>query len=146
VDLTSLAEDFALGELLTSDMPDTAMRLLEAGYDSPSLRRLAGSQAHESEPIAKLLTKSLDELGVRVPSPPEAGLAIARRIAGDVVRGSMTPYEGARRIWRDVYTRFPELAQLRSFVGLASEYEDDEMHRDEYSQDIVEECRRLVIQ
>src|SRR5204863_1416544 len=84
--------------------------------------------------------KLLDEVGISIPSPVAAGLAVARFIAEEVVDKKITPYVGAKQIWSEIYSRFPELIQLRPFVGLASEYEDDEQHRESYSQHIVEEC------
>ena len=74
----------------------------------------------------------------------EAGFTIARNIAQEVLRGTIAPYEGAKQIWHEVYTRIPELKELKLFVGLASEYEDDPKHREDYQRQIVEECEKLV--
>ena len=134
---------YALGGLFPDALPKVGLDALEAGYDSPSLRQLAVcGRADPSETVQDLFRRSVNELGLVIPTPPEAGLAMAKIIAQEVLAGRCEPYDGARRIW-GLWSRFPELEQLTAFVGLASEYEDDEVHRDGYVRDIIEECRRL---
>lgn len=144
MELTQAADKYVFGTLLVEELPIIAVEALVAGIDSPSLRQLAGADSSCSEDIKKLFLKTLEELKIQLPSPEEAGLSMARSIAVDVIQGKISPYEGAKQIWVKIYTPFPQLTQLRSFVGFASEYEDDEKHRDEYSRDIVEKCKRLV--
>lgn len=137
-------DEFVLGKLSPTELPSVAAKALEGGYDSASLRQLAAAQGSDTALLRTLFTNTVEELGLSMPMPVDAGLNVARAIAKAILNSSVTPYEGARQIWRDVYTRFPELAQLRLFVGLASEYEDDEAHRQSYSQQIIEECRSLL--
>lgn len=135
---------YALGGPVSDALPAVGLEALEAGYDSPSLRKLAGcGRADPSKMVQELFERSVNELGLVIPAPPEAGLAMAKIVAQDVLSGRYGPYDGARRIW-GLRSRFPDLKQLTIFVGLASEYEDDEAHRDEYVRGIMEECRRLV--
>jgi hypothetical protein len=143
MELSRIAEMYALGKVPIDDLPAAAIEALEAGLDSPTLRQLAGADGADAETIRNLFSKSLGELGIPIPSPSEAGLAFARHIAGEIVRGVLAPYDGAKQIWH-IYTRFPELGRLRIFVGMASEYEDDETHRENYSRSIVEESRKLM--
>jgi hypothetical protein len=145
MDLSQIAELYVLGTFPVDDLPIAAQDALEAGQDSPALRRLAGADSADLDDIRRLFQKALDELGVRLPSPSEAGLAFARRIAGDIARGTIPPYDGAKQIWAKVYTRFPHLNMLRPFVGFASEYEDDVAHREDYSQLIIEESKKLLL-
>jgi hypothetical protein len=126
------------------DLPAAAADALEAGYDSPSLRQLAGADGADFESVRNLFSQSLDELGIPIPSPAEAGLASARRIAGRIVRGEVAPYDGAKQIWAKIYTRFPHLKELKPFVGFATEYEDDEPNRGDYFHLIVEESKKLL--
>jgi hypothetical protein len=135
---------YSLGEIQPETLPLLAAEALEAGYDSQSLRELAGTSSADTDAIMALFPKALTELGLRAPSPPDAGLMLARSIADDIVEGRIVPYEGARRIWWKVFTRFPQLTQLTPFVGMASEYEDDKTHRSEYSQLIVDEAKKLL--
>ncbi|HWB20196.1 MAG TPA: hypothetical protein VG711_07850 [Phycisphaerales bacterium] len=144
LELDQLTAMYALGVLPVDVLPAAAVDALMAGHDSPSLRQLAGADGADAESIRSLFNRSLDELGIPMPSPSEAGLTWARRIADDIVRGTVTPYDGAKQIWVKVYTRFPQLTELRPFVGFASEYEDDKAHREDYSRLILDECKKLL--
>ncbi len=49
----------------------------------------------------------------------------AQRYAGDIVSGTVSPYEGARSIWKACQLRLPQGDhRLDPFVYWASEYED----------------------
>jgi hypothetical protein len=135
---------FVLGDLLPEDLPPLGQQLLCDNFDSPSLRQLAASSGDDSEAIVRRFRAAMDELGVAVPPPSGAGLVIARSIAEQILAGQIAPHDGARRIWWDIYIRFPQLKQLTVFVGLASEYEDDEQNREYYATLIVESARELL--
>ena len=49
----------------------------------------------------------------------------------------MTPYEGARLIWRNLFWQLDAPEQMSGFVGLASEWEERPDVRDQLRQDIV---------
>lgn len=142
----TLLAKYVLGLLPVEALPGMALDAIQAGYDSPSLRQLAGANEHDTEEAHRLFGKAIQELGLPIPQAPEAGLTLARDIARLVVSGAIAPYEGAKRIWNQIYTRLSELKQLKPFVGLASEYEDDLDHRDDYSRQIIEEAKSLIDQ
>ena len=144
MELIEVAEMYALGAMLAEELPTAAADALGAGYDSPALCQLAGAHGADAESIRKLFRKSLGELGIPVPPPSQAGSAMARRVAGAIASGAVIPYDGARRIWWEIYARFPQLKELRPFVALASDYEDDEADRANYSRMIVEESKKLL--
>ena len=144
MDLTQLTVVYTLGEFAVEGLPAEAANALESGFDSPSLRQLAAADSADTDWIRVLFTESMRELGIAMPSPPEAALMWARCIAREIVRGAIGPYEGATQIWRKIFTRFPSLTELRPFVGLASEYEDDPAHREDYCRLIVEESKALL--
>jgi hypothetical protein len=49
----------------------------------------------------------------------------AQRYAGDIVSGTVSPYDGARRIWKACQLRLPQGDhRLDPFVYWAGEYED----------------------
>ena len=81
-------------------MPDVAADLLEAGYDSPSLRRLAGeTQIRCTADAEPLVASTFHELGVRYPLAVEqAELITIRRIAREVIAGRRNPWAAARHI------------------------------------------------
>ena len=68
---------------------------------------------------------------------------LTRSWAGAIVAGTLPPYEGARLLWR-AWSELLRPDDLTVFVGLASEWEDDPAHRDEYEQDILEAARNYL--
>ena len=63
--------------------------------------------------------------------------------ANAILQGTTQPHEGARALWL-MQTELHELADaLLVFVGLASEWEDDQEHRPELEHDILVEAERL---
>lgn len=68
-------------------------------------------------------------------------LSIAQKIVGEEIE----PYKGAAAIWgllAEEGCGYPE--ELRTFVGLASEWQDQPDHRDAYEADIVDEARLVL--
>lgn len=144
LNLESAVAHYLLGDIRPEDLPAVAQRAVIAGFESPAMAELAYSLNKENEFLERKFFNALEELKIKKPSRVEAGLAIAREIATSIVEERITPYEGARRIWWDVYVKIPQLKQLIPFVGMASEFEDDSNHRDNYSQMILQEARKLM--
>jgi hypothetical protein len=88
--------------------------------------------------------RALSELGKPRFTRVDAARKLAVHYARRILAGDLTPYEGARRIWWDVWESCRELDDLKVFVGLASEYEDDLRNRELYSSEIIREARKLV--
>jgi hypothetical protein len=82
----------------------------------------------------------------------QVGWLLARLVAQAISEGRITPYEGARFIWKIVNELWPNQQHpLLSFVGHASEYEDCESYsqhpketRRQIEQDIIKEARALL--
>jgi hypothetical protein len=87
---------WALGLLDPLRLPALAMRALEDGLESPSLRRLAGADATEVPYASSLFAAALAEAGVVPPTPPAAARQIGYDIAERIIRGHVDPFEGAR--------------------------------------------------
>jgi hypothetical protein len=132
---------YVLGYTRVEDLPNAAAEALGDGLDSASLRQLAGAQGDDSKSIIQIFPRAVGELSMTIPSVTDAAHIYSIKVARDIVAGRILPYEGARTIWQ-VYVKCPR-DELRPFVGLASEYQDDRKHRDEYARLIVEESRRL---
>ena len=109
MNLDTILARHVLSLLPVQELPGLALNAIQAGHDSPSLRQLSGASEHDTEEAHRLFAKALRELGLPVPSVPEAGLTLARDIAREVLSGDIAPYEGAKQIWDHVYTRLPEL-------------------------------------
>lgn len=142
--LDTIAAKYRLGLLAPAELPQIGIEALEAGFDTPALRQLAGEDGNDFDGVKQLFEKALMEIGNDLPPQDEAALLVARSIAEEVIGGQLDPYEGARRIWSRVYVKNPNLKELRVFVGLASELEDDPQNKAEYLRDIIKQCREIV--
>ncbi len=115
------------------------------GREEQKLVELAALWDTSAEAVDARLDALLVSLDIEPPSRSDAGRLIAGALAQDVVDGVVSPYDGARSIWLTVAAAVPEVEpELRAFVGLASEWADDEVHRVEYDADIVDEAKRYV--
>jgi hypothetical protein len=75
----------------------------------------------------------------------DALVARTVKIANDVLQERLTPYDGARELWRLSSAMWDLPEALLPFVGLASEWEDQPAHRVKYDHDIriaMEQFRR----
>src|SRR5437773_10661889 len=72
---------FALGRVLTSELPKVAMQALDEGYDSVDLAALAGSKPGERAPseLDELWTRGLRHLNKPVPSRAHAARILRHR-------------------------------------------------------------------
>ena len=129
---THLAE-YVLGNVKLSSMPDAAVQALIEGFDSPSLRVLAGESGNNSNlfEIKELLQRTISELGLSLPSENEAAHILIRHWAERIVNGSILPQEGARHILLDIYHRTEHPSEkivgdslgLATLLGLVYEYD-----------------------
>src|SRR3954469_22432913 len=143
-DLRSAQMLWALGLLEPSDLPGVATKSLVAGLDTPSLRILAGSDGEESLTLNKLFEQVLSEVGLSPLTRAEAARRYAAVISGRILRGEVTPIEGARLIVaadRRVDDR--NFHDLDPFIYCESEYDDPE-RRDHFDRQIREEASRWV--
>ena len=99
MDPLGAAIQFELGELRSSDLPDVATGLLAAGYDSPSLRIVAGDMKPEMADAGKTFASALQELGVAL-TVQEACLLRAEFLA-DGANVSRLAFESRGRATRD---------------------------------------------
>jgi hypothetical protein len=144
MDLEIAAARLALAKLSSEQAIAAASMALDRGVYSNSLGLLIYQQPIWSE-VGPLFERALSELSIPIPSPESACWILARQYAQRIVDGQVTPYDGARGIWWEVANENGADESLLSFVGYASEWEDDLAHRPEYEAMIVEEARRLVV-
>lgn len=101
-----ILENWALDRLHGEQLPEAAIMLLEDGFDSPSLRELAGQQRPVLRDAAPLFRDRLTEIGLVVPPPEVAAMRLGMYYAGEIVSGRIEAFAGAREIWQiDCHTR-----------------------------------------
>lgn len=72
-------------------------------------------------------------------------LCLALEIAEQICAGTTDPYGGAVRIWTAVREAHDEdFDELKAFIGLASEWQDDPSHRELIASDIRDEALKLL--
>jgi hypothetical protein len=128
------------------EMPAFSADALEAGYDGPSLRRLAGLIKPTARDIGDLFEGALREIGtVRIQSKEQALFFLSRLVATDILEGRVEPIRGADILANyAMILRYPD--SLVGFFGLADlprwgEYAPDPQKLDS---DILAEARRFL--
>jgi hypothetical protein len=100
-----LAARWTTHDLYGEDMPSVAANLLEAGYDTPALCRLAGEiQVSCSADVEDLVARMFREFHVPYPiSEDEAKIIFSRQIAREVIAGERNAWAAAsltHQMWR----------------------------------------------
>jgi hypothetical protein len=116
--------DYVLGNVSLSSMPEAAVHALVEGYDSPSLKMLAGESSTNSNPfeIKELFQHALTELGLSTPSVNEAAHTLVCYWVKRIVDGSVSPHEGASHVLNDAYrrTNYPKEKVIGEALGISS--------------------------
>jgi hypothetical protein len=143
VELRIAAAWYALDKLPSEEAINAAHEVLNRGVHSDSLGMLICQEPRWSE-IGPLFERALVELGIGVPDRAAAVRLLAEDFARRIIADELTPYEGARAIWRELSWEPEARESLLPFVGLASEWEDRPEFRHEYEADILQVARELV--
>lgn len=112
-------------------MPALAADLLEAGYDTPSLVRLAGEMQIQSNADAEpFVIKAFQELGVPWPlSEVQAKLITTRQIAREVIAGRQDLYRAASHLEVVLWGWRPATEDLEFLFVLNDELSWDQEHQ-----------------
>lgn len=118
-----LAARWASGSLHGEDMPGIAADMLEAEYDSPSLRRLTGEMnVHCSADVADLVAKTFRELSIAYPvSEYDARLAVTRQIAREVIAGERNAWAAASYVEIAVWKQERKNQDVANVMNLLDE-------------------------
>jgi hypothetical protein len=112
-------------------MPGIAADLLEAGFDTPALRRLAGeTQTNGSAEVEFLVGRTFRELGIRYPlKEEEAKLIASRQIAREVIAGSRNARAAANHLEIVIWGRIPGNDELDVIFSVNDEIDWDAPER-----------------
>lgn len=114
---------FALGTLMSADLPVLATNLLAEGVDTPAIRALAGVAQPTLPEVGPLFERVIRELTLPPFDEQQALRVLVRQHAEAIVAGEIEPYEGAMQIW-SLSDRYEPFQEVSSFVGLASQIDD----------------------
>lgn len=93
--------NYVLENLRTDELPNIALKALEEGYDTPSLRILAGL-GNDVWEIKEYLKLTLKEMNIELPNKSYAGLMLIKYYIQQIVDRNIDPIEGVEKIIYDV--------------------------------------------
>jgi hypothetical protein len=86
----------ALRTIGPEKMPALAWDALEAGHDGPSIRRVAALINPSGWEIDQLIPKFMEEAGLKVISPQEASIRLAKHFASKILSEGLDPLKYSR--------------------------------------------------
>jgi hypothetical protein len=137
---------WVLDDLPPEAVPALAVDALTKGCAATELAVLAVLSRPTRREVEDELTPLLARLRVTRPARLAALKTVADACARRMVDGTISPSEGAHRLWLwadEVYGQ-RELFELAIFVGLASEWDDHERYRAEYETEMIEGATKLL--
>ncbi|ADW71602.1 hypothetical protein [Granulicella tundricola] len=126
-----LAARWVSHDLYGEEMPGIAADLLEAGFDTPAVRRLAGeTQVNNSADAEPLVSRMFRELGI----PPslgqqEAKLIVSRQLAREVIAGWRNAWATASHLEIVIWEHLPPNADLSAIFQINGEIDWDAPYR-----------------
>ena len=131
-----------LGAIGSDDLAAAATEALVEGVDTPSIVRLAGMTGGDSEEVRTVFAEVLRELQIECPTPREALMMLVTEVALAITRGTISPHDGAKEIWR--LSLGEELHELDDFAYVASEWDDRPRMHKKWAAAIVAAANDLV--
>src|SRR5580765_3775411 len=118
---------YALGKVLSSDLPDVGEQALKEGYDSVGLAVLAGSTSRSESPreLEEMFMRGIRHVNKVIPSRAEAARVLRDYYAALVATGAMPPRVGAGEIVRlehELRDVFPPREYAGDGLGVARIY------------------------
>ena len=107
---------------VSQDLTELATDALAVGWDTPSLRVLAGEDpsAYFLD-LGDLFARALRELGRPAPSPARARWLFIQYLCWLMVTDQVSPLDGGKRLERIHYWEPPEVDELAHVSGLVDE-------------------------
>jgi len=126
-----LAARWVSHDLYGEEMPGIAADLLEAGFDTPAVRRLAGeTQVNNTADAVPLVSRMFRELGIS-PSlgEQEAKLIVSRQLAREVIAGCRNAWATASHLEIVIWGHLPPNAELSAIFQMNDEIDWDAPYR-----------------
>ena len=143
MDMKLITSRYKLKLFDSGELVHFAELMLENDFNSASLREVAWGGRSFTEKLT-CFGQALNELGIDLPSTERACMTMATQIAQEVIHGGRDAYDGAREIWWKLYNPNKTVEELKRFVGLASEYEDQPSLKNYYEAQLRMGFRALL--
>lgn len=134
---------YRAGMLSGEQLPEIAMRMIEAGVDSPDACELAMLRAPTLRDSSALFERALAALGRAPLTQTEARGYLRRGILEGVATGRITPIKGAVDLW-GLWHRFGYPEDLAPFVYLEDLWSDYPEDRPATEAEIVRYAQELL--
>jgi hypothetical protein len=147
MDLLVLQAQWKAGSLRADRIHNIATELLEAGFDTPAIVRLAGMMGASSWEVEPILEEAFREMGLAPVDDRTARWRLAYESARQIASREVTPLEGAKQLW--VLASELDLPKpLRYFVYLAADYgegpRDPKAEEKWFDERIIETAEELL--
>jgi len=118
-------------DLYGEQMPGIAPDLLEQGYDTPSLRRLAGEMmVSNSADVEPLVERMFQELGIKFPiSERKAQVLHSIQIAREVIAGMKDPWKAAHQIEQTFWRCSSGIPEIDTISSISDEVDWEAAYR-----------------
>ena len=140
------AAKYVINQLPSEEIPEIAIAVLESGIENEEIIELAGMDNPTASNSKHVFINAISKLGIQITDIREATICLAKEISEEIIAGSISPYEGARKIWWELSIIEGAAENLKIFAGLASEIEDTQIDdvRTDYERQIKEEANSLI--
>jgi hypothetical protein len=134
---------FRLGLIDGSQLPNVAVAMLAAGFDSQAVREVAGMQAPTLRDAGPTFERALAETKLHLVDQAESRRLVVVDTLEAIAGGRVAPRSGAGQmvdLWRD----FDLTREYTIFVALVDEWDEYPAHRDETEREIVAQANDLL--
>lgn len=126
------------------ELPDFATELLVLGYDSPSLRELAGLPVGDRSDSADMWVLVREELSVWDEDDEEAARFLLKYWAQEIVEGRVDLLSGARLMYRSGWFPLGQPAELNELVYLLDAWDDMPQRREKIDFEILDFVQKFL--
>ncbi|MBT2534554.1 hypothetical protein J7E83_20965 [Arthrobacter sp. ISL-48] len=126
------------------ELPDYATELLVLGYDSPTLRELAGLPKGDRTDAADMWDIVRDELSVRYEDEEEAARFLLKYWAQEVVDGRIDVLMGSRLMYRAGWFPLGQPTELHELVNLLDDWDDMPQRHERTASELLHFARKLL--
>jgi hypothetical protein len=131
------------GLIPAHELPEFATELV-LGYDSPSLRELAGLPTGDRADSADMWNVVRDELSVRHEDDEEAARFLLKYWAQEIVGGRIDVLAGSRLMYRAGWFPLGQPAELNELVYLLDVWDEMPQRREQTTAELLVFVRKLL--
>jgi hypothetical protein len=132
------------GQIPPHELPDFATELLVLGYDSPTLRELAGLPKGDRTDALDMWNIVRDELSVRYEDEEEAAMFLLNYWAQEIVDGRIDVLTGSRLMYRDGWFPLGQPMELYELLYLLDVWDDLPQRRERTASELLAFTRNLL--